>query len=154
MNATLKRRLAYGITVLGLVLLGLSTRTFAAVLPQFIADHFGDALWAAMVYFGMRFLLIENSPRYAALLSLLFCFAIEFSQLYQAPWLNEIRQTTLGPLVLGKGFLAIDLLRYMAGIFFSYRADVYFIRPKFRPHILPVQKKAPRTRKKSSSVNF
>lgn len=142
MKYTLKRRIVYGLTVVVVMLLGLSSRKFSTSLPPFVADHFGDALWAAMVYFGLRFLFVEKSPRYTALVSLLFCFAIEFSQLYQAPWLNQIRQSTLGALVLGKGFLTIDLLRYFAGVLLAWLADVYLLRPRLRPHILPNQKAA------------
>lgn len=146
MKPTLKRRLAYGITIVAMIVLGLSTRKFASDLPPFVASHFGDALWAAMVYFGIRSLFIEKSPRYAALIALLFCFAIEASQLYQAAWINEIRQSTLGGLVLGKGFLAIDLLRYFAGILLSFLADVNLIRPNLRTQILPAQKGVSRSR--------
>ncbi len=55
--------------------------------------------------------------------SVLFCFAIEFSQMYQAPWINHIRATTLGGLVLGKGFLTVDLIRYTVGIVVSWVLD-------------------------------
>lgn len=142
MKYTLKRRIVYGITVLVVMLLGLSSRKFSTLLPHFVASHFGDALWAAMIYYGLRFLFVEKSPRYTALISILFCFAIEFSQLYQAPWINAIRQSTLGALVLGRGFLAIDLLRYFAGVLLAWLADVYLLRPRLRPHILPTQKVA------------
>ena len=33
--------------------------------------------------------------------ALLFSYAIEFSQLYQAEWINALRHTALGGLVLG-----------------------------------------------------
>lgn len=61
--------------------------------------------------------------------SLMFSFGIEFSQLYQAEWINSIRATILGGLILGKGFLWIDLVRYTVGITLSYGLDQYF-RPK------------------------
>lgn len=48
--------------------------------------------------------------------SLLFCFAIEFSQLYKAPWINELRHTLFGRLILGEGFLCGDLLCYVVGV--------------------------------------
>ncbi|MGG1690508.1 DUF2809 domain-containing protein [Heyndrickxia ginsengihumi] len=43
----------------------------------------------------MRFLLAHKAPPIAILLSFLFSFGIEFSQLYQADWLNQIRRTWL-----------------------------------------------------------
>uniref|UniRef100_A0A942T7T0 DUF2809 domain-containing protein n=2 Tax=Bacillaceae TaxID=186817 RepID=A0A942T7T0_9BACI len=86
------------------------------MLPPFLADNAGDALWAMMVYLGFRFLLFRKRILTALLLSLIFSFGIEFSQLYQAGWINQIRGTVLGALVLGHGFLMVDLLRYTIGI--------------------------------------
>jgi len=41
---------------------------------------------------------------------------VEISQLYQVEWLNNIRSTTLGRLVLGQGFLWSDIISYTVGI--------------------------------------
>jgi len=48
--------------------------------------------------------------------ALAFCFAIEFFKLIQAPWLVELRHTTLGHLVLGHVFGWPNLVAYTAGI--------------------------------------
>ncbi len=130
----MKQRFLYALAVLCTVVLGLASRKFSAALPLFVAEHFGDALWAAMVYFGFCFLLINTRASRIALLSLLFCFVIEFSQLYQAPWINALRQTTLGALVLGKGFLPIDLLRYTAGVLLACVLDYFLIRSRVETH--------------------
>ncbi len=55
------------------------------------------------------------SSKKVALISILTCFLIEFSQLYQAEWINEIRKTRLGGLILGFGFLWSDLVSYAVG---------------------------------------
>ncbi len=51
-----------------------------------------------------------------ASISLALAFLVEISQLYHAPWIDSIRQTTLGGLVLGFGFLWTDLVCYSVGI--------------------------------------
>ncbi|WP_051108771.1 DUF2809 domain-containing protein [Paenibacillus daejeonensis] len=112
----LKLRLMYLLFIVVVMLLGLGSRAYAAHLPSFIVSHFGDALWAAMIYYGFRFINPRGSLLTAMAWSLLFCFAIEFSQLYQADWIHAIRSTVLGGLVLGKGFLVVDLVRYTIGI--------------------------------------
>lgn len=109
-------RLIYFVAVVITIILGLTSRTFGELLPTFLASNLGDALWAAMVYFGFRSLLVEKSRITAFLLSFLFSFGIEFSQLYQEDWLNQIRETRLGGLILGRGFLVVDLIRYSIGI--------------------------------------
>jgi len=50
------------------------------------------------------------------IISLVLAFAVEVSQLYHAPWIDGIRSTTLGGLVLGFGFLWSDLVCYLVGI--------------------------------------
>jgi len=42
-------------------------------------------------------------------------FAVEFSQLYHAGWIDAIRATRIGALALGSGFLRSDLICYLVG---------------------------------------
>ena len=116
-------RVAYIIAFFAVMALGLGSRVFADMLPIFVAEHFGDALWACMIYFGFRTCFAHKKISFALWCSLAFCFAIEASQLYQAGWISFLRETTLGALVLGKGFLVADLMRYTAGIAISSLID-------------------------------
>lgn len=122
----LKERLLYCCICVIVIALGLSSRAFSDQLPLFVSRHFGDALWGSMVYFMFRILLVNRKLRIALLWSLVFSFGIEFSQLYQGEWINSIRSTVLGGLILGKGFLWIDLVRYTVGIMISYGLDQWF----------------------------
>ncbi|RXZ78994.1 DUF2809 domain-containing protein [Paenibacillaceae bacterium] len=105
------------------MMLGLGSRRWGTELPLFVSEHAGDALWACMIYCGMRLIFVNRSIALAVWFSLVFCYAIEFSQLYQAEWINSLRNTALGALVLGKGFLAVDLVRYTAGIVTAAAVD-------------------------------
>lgn len=107
----LKARLKYIIYIILVIVAGLISRKIA-VIPLWI----GDLLWALMIYLMVRFLFIKAAIKQVAVISLTFCFIIEFSQLYQAPWINQIRQTLPGRLILGQGFLWSDLLAYTGGI--------------------------------------
>ena len=49
-------------------------------------------------------------------IALLFAYSIELSQLYHATWLDQIRHTRAGGLILGYGFLWSDLLCYGIGV--------------------------------------
>ncbi|WNS45928.1 DUF2809 domain-containing protein [Paenibacillus sp. MMS20-IR301] len=121
--SVIKLKLLYCGAIIIPVILGLATRAYGERLPQFVSSHFGDALWAGMIYFGFRALLTSQPKRISLVLGLCFCFGIEFSQLYQTEWITGIRATTLGSLILGRGFLWIDLVRYTAGILFCYMLD-------------------------------
>jgi len=109
-----RTRVIYFIVIIFVAIIGLLSRQFTFI-PLFI----GDILWATMVYFIVRFLFIGKNPRFAILISLLFCFVIEFSQLYKTPWIDNLRRTLLGRLVLGETFLWGDLLSYTVGIAFG-----------------------------------
>jgi hypothetical protein len=120
-----KKRLLYGGAILIVIVLGLCSRKFTALLPDFIVEHAGDTLWSAMIYLTVRLCFMSKSLNFALLTSFLFCYVIEYSQLYQAPWINNIRETLIGALVLGHGFLLIDLFRYACGIIGTYLIEKY-----------------------------
>lgn len=124
----MRSRWMYVLAVMVAILLGIGSREYVSVLPHFVGEHLGDALWAAMIYFGVRALLVRMSISRAFLLSVGFCFAIEFSQLYQAAYINDIRSTVLGGLILGRGFLYVDLVRYSAGAVGAYVLDRFILR--------------------------
>ena len=106
-----KSRITYFVLTIVTIALGLLSRHF-----KFIPLFIGDILYATMVYFIMRFLFISKPVKFDIIAALVFCFAIEFSQLYQAPWINELRHTLFGRLVLGQGFLWSDFLCYVLGV--------------------------------------
>ncbi|MDQ6419372.1 DUF2809 domain-containing protein [Paenibacillus sp. LHD-117] len=125
-NLQARARIAYiGATALILVA-GLATRVKAESLPDLVSVHFGDALWAAMIYCGFRVIWTFKRAERALIASLVFCLAIELSQLYHAEWIDSIRETAFGGLVLGRGFLSADFIRYGLGIGGIYLLDRFF----------------------------
>jgi len=103
--------------------LGILSRMCSYLLPDLVNTYLGDAIWATMIYVMMAFVFVNKLPKQIAVFSLLFCYAIELSQLYQAPWINAIRNTTLGALVLGSGFLWSDLLAYVLGVGMAFLTE-------------------------------
>ena len=97
--------------ILVIIVLGLLSRKI-----QNLPEATGDMLYALMMFFLLRFIFIQKKTTVIAALSLSVCFTIEFMQLYQAPWLNEIRATLPGRLILGQGFLCTDLIAYTLGV--------------------------------------
>ncbi|WP_300701609.1 DUF2809 domain-containing protein [Bacteroides sp.] len=120
------KRLIYLVVTFLIIILGLASRKYGDMLPEFPAEYSGDTLWAAMVYFGLRFLFPSVSILKAAAISLLFSYCIEISQLYQADWANSVRNTTLGALIFGHGFLWSDMVCYTVGILLVSAIDYCF----------------------------
>jgi hypothetical protein len=69
-----------------------------------------------MVFLGFGFLLPRAPTLTITMLALSFSWGVEFSQLYHAPWINAIRATIPGRLVLGSTFNWPDLPAYAIGI--------------------------------------
>ena len=97
-------------------ILGIGSRRYAHALPGFIAAYAGDTLWALAAFGGIGLVLPRASTRTVVLLAMILSIAVELSQLYHAPWIDSIRQATLGGLILGFGFLWSDLACYAAGV--------------------------------------
>ncbi|MBU3210253.1 DUF2809 domain-containing protein [Clostridium algidicarnis] len=111
-----RNRVNYGILIIIVVLLGIGSRKFGYILPRFIASYLGDTLWGLMIFLVIGFLCNNLNTDIVAISSLIFCFFIEFSQLYHSAFIDSIRSTVIGGLILGFGFLWSDLICYSLGI--------------------------------------
>jgi len=95
---------------------GLASRRVPELFPAVLGKYPGDALWALMVFFGLGFFWTNAAISGLAISALSISYLDEISQLYQAAWINDIRHTTLGHLVLGSVFSWLDMLAYTIGV--------------------------------------
>jgi hypothetical protein len=86
-------------------------------------DILGDALWAAMMLWWIGVAMPRAHPAARAAAALAICFAVEFSQLLHAPWLDALRGSAVGHLVFGSGFDPRDLAAYAAGVLIAAFLD-------------------------------
>jgi hypothetical protein len=115
------------------MLAGLASRRPELRLPSFLATYAGDTLWALLVFWLLGLVFIAKPSNWVATVALSFCFLIETSQLYQTPWLNSLRATLPGSLVLGHGFLWRDLLCYAVGVALGWLLETGWQRWQIRP---------------------
>jgi len=111
-----RKGLIYLSFVIIVVILGLSSRYFAAYLPRGVNLYLGDCLWALMIFFATGSIFRSSDTKWVVVVALAFCYFIEVSQLYHSPWIDTVRNTRIGGLVLGRGFLWSDLISYSIGI--------------------------------------
>ncbi|WP_240625902.1 ribosomal maturation YjgA family protein [Spirosoma pollinicola] len=109
------------------LLLGLGSRYFFGEIA-IIKNYIGDVLWALMVYFGFALLFNKWPVKVIALTAIAFSFSIEISQLYHAFWIDSLRATRLGGLMLGFSFVWSDLPCYCMGVLIGVLVDLYLIR--------------------------
>lgn len=95
----------------------------ASFLPGFVISYAGDTLWASALYVLLA--LVRPSAPSSELFAgtLIISLAVEFSQLYQAPWIYNLRHTFPLGYVLGYGFKWSDILCYTAGSLISFTID-------------------------------
>ena len=111
-----RSRLVYGLALAAVIAAGLGSRVFGATLPAFVATYAGDTLYATMVLIGLALVRPRWPSARLVAVALALSVAIEISQLYHAPWIDALRKTTPGALVLGYGFLWSDVACYVAGV--------------------------------------
>lgn len=92
--------------------------------PPLVVKAGGDALWALMVFLGFGFLFPRLRTATLAAATLAFAYGVEFSQLYQAEWIQAFRKTFLGAVSIGSGFRWSDLVSYTAGCGIGVVAEI------------------------------
>jgi hypothetical protein len=106
----------YALLIAIVICAGTASRSETVGLPPFVAKYAGDALWALMVFLGIGFVLATRGTALVAAVAVVLSSADEFSQLYHAPWIDTVRRTTLGHLVLGDTFAWGDIAAYLVGV--------------------------------------
>lgn len=110
--------------------LGVLSRLFSDYLPDVISLYSGDTLWAFAAYYVIRFFLPASGVTGVAVIAYMFSVLIEITQLARYSWLQDIRHTLAGGLMLGYGFRWSDLLCYFVGIVLAALFDRFIIHTK------------------------
>jgi hypothetical protein len=90
------------------IALGLGSR--ARWLPRFSRLYLGDVLWGTL-FFWLAALACTRAQRGSLwLYAVIATECIEFSQAYHQPWLDRVRASGLGGVLLGHEFLWSDVI--------------------------------------------
>lgn len=111
-----RSRLVYAGLLVVTIAAGLASRRFPTVQPDWLARYAGDTLWAAAVFWGLALCASRAATLTLGAGALGIATAVEISQLARVPWLDALRATRVGALVLGQGFLWSDLACYAFGV--------------------------------------
>ena len=114
----------YAALAVGVIGLGLASRSALNPMPPGVSTVPGDILWATLVYLGLAVIWNRAQVPALALVTLAIAWGVEASQLLTWDWLDALRATTLGLLALGTGFLWADLLWYTLGVGLAVLVDV------------------------------
>lgn len=123
----LKNRRFYLIAVIVIIGLGIASRRIMGF-PYFVYEYVGDVLWAMNLYMLFRLIFPSEKIPLITFISFAFAVLVEFSQLYHEPWIDSIRNTVIGGMILGYGFLWSDILCYAIGTTLGVLADLIYLK--------------------------
>ena len=128
--------------MMGAIGAGLASRQFFADI-LFVKTYVGDTLWALMVFLSFGFIFTRWATKTLILAAFFFSFGIEISQLYHAPWLDNLRATRAGGLILGFTFVWSDLICYTVGIAIGALIDIFLFPARLQDSQKPVHRTTP-----------
>jgi hypothetical protein len=111
----MKRRLPFFVALLIVTGLGLGTSYYEGAERVWVRDHGSGILYVMFWILLVLTLRPVTSPGRVAVIVLVLTCLVEFSQLIDAKWLNDIRKTWLGASLLGVAFKWSDLPYYAIG---------------------------------------
>lgn len=113
-------RLALLISMIVIIPIGYSARFYLPADLEWLRNLIGNIAYECFWVLFVAFLIPHVSPARTAIGVCLASFAIEFLQLWQPAWLQALRATLFGKLVLGNSFYWPDFLQYIAGSFVGW----------------------------------
>lgn len=123
MSELTRLRLIYAMAAFITIAIGLTWHLSPPLFGAPVKDIVGDSLWAAMILWMVSFVIPSRPLLVRMSVAIAICFAVETSQLYHAPFIDSIRATLPGHLVLGSGFDPRDLAAYATGVSIAALAD-------------------------------
>ena len=113
-HRVLKYRTVLLISIFLIVPLGYVVR-FHGPAPEWLNDSFGSIAYEIFWILLVAFLFPQASPLWTAVGVCLATCVLEFLQLWHPPFLEAMRATLPGRLVLGNNFTGSDFLSYFIG---------------------------------------
>ncbi|MBP0018546.1 MAG: DUF2809 domain-containing protein [Cyanobacteria bacterium SBLK] len=114
-------RLLAFLSVVAIVPIGISTKFYNGIGVQWVNDYLGDVLYEmAWCWFFFIFFPTKKAIWKIPLSVFIVTCCLEFLQLWHPAWLQAIRATFAGRMLLGTTFVPADFFYYAIGCFLSW----------------------------------
>lgn len=123
-----RNRMMYSLVLMATIVAGLLSRIFNDWLPSLLSLYFSDVLWGFMVFVTLALVFKKKSTLQIVIYAVVISFGIEVSLLIDHPILNDLKETTLGGLILEDGFLGTDLICFSVGIIVGFILEMLIKR--------------------------
>lgn len=110
-----KYRIILLINIILIIPLGYTVRFYHGIAPEWVNDCLGAIAYQIFWILFVLFIYPKASLIWTAVGVFFFTCGIEFLQLWQPPWLQALRATLPGRLVLGNSFTLSDFPPYLIG---------------------------------------
>lgn len=127
----LKRRIIYLLLFVFCTWLALATRQHKQYFHPLVVTYGGDIIWAGMFLFLLRIFFSKIQLWKLVVFNYVLGVADECSQLITAPWFVAIRQTKIGKLMLGVGFVWSDLVCFAIGTLLAWLV-IILVQQRFK----------------------
>lgn len=116
--------------IAALLALGVPSKWYDGAGARYVVGQLWDVCGSAIIVLLGRLLVPRARPAANAAVVLVMLLANELLQLLHAPWLEELRATLFGRVVLGSRFNPLDLLAITAGVTIAAVLDARLARPR------------------------
>ena len=125
-----RSRASYGLVVVTVVIVSFLLRVFHSLLPDFMDLYFNTVLWGYLVFLIIGILYPLKGTRTVAFFSFCVAAILECLQLYQPKAVIILKETTIGGLVYGHGFLPTDFICIAIGTLIGILFEVWMKKTK------------------------
>ena len=116
------------LVALATVVCGLLVRFAPLGLPWFVVKYGGSTLWAVMIYWVLVIARPKTRPLLLTWVAGGIALLVELQRLYHAAWLDALRGSLPGILLLGRFFSVWDIVAYWLAIAAVALLDGFVIR--------------------------
>jgi hypothetical protein len=124
----LRNRVVYAGLLLIAAGVGIHVHRFGEMFPDFITACAPQILRPMVLFAGLGLVFRSAASWQVASGAYVLSALLEFSELYQEPWIEALRSTSLGAPVLGSEFLSTDLALYAVGVLLCYLLELWTLQ--------------------------
>ena len=108
------------------IILGFATKFYDGLFSEWLNNSFSSIFYEAFWIFLVIFIRPQLKPNLVVFWVFIFTCFLEFMQLWKPPFLQTIRATLMGRLLLGNTFVWWDFLYYILGCTLTWIFLRYF----------------------------
>lgn len=125
-----RNRITYFMCIIIAIILTIMIENYKNVLPLSIGNYLENVLKALIIYLFIAFIFKKISAINISVISMLICSCFSISNLCEIPWVDNIKNTSIGLFILGNSFVYTDLICYLVGVILGFVLEMLLLVSK------------------------